>query len=180
MNKFLTSALLGLASLGLALPTASAGTFGLFPHCGFCCRKCCTFCVRPYNAFSPVCSGNICLDGIYPFASGYPGAGGQYLNYNGVPCCSAPVDCDGTCMDQQPDGTPTPIQAGASVFANQYPVQAPAGPAMGSPTWQGYPQPPVQPTGYNPGYYPGYNYGYPPVAPAGAVYYYGGQGMRGY
>src|SRR4051812_9212786 len=51
MKKVLLTALLGLASLAVWTPSASARTFGLFPwglHCCGCRNKC-SFCVRPYN-----------------------------------------------------------------------------------------------------------------------------------
>lgn len=86
MKKLLLSAFLGLAAL-VATPTLSqAGTFGLFTGCGwFGCCGCgcssCTFCVRPYNAFTPVCAGNITCMGCMPFMCPCPNYGG--MNYCG-------------------------------------------------------------------------------------------------
>lgn len=102
MKKALLSSFLGLASLALWAAPSVAGTFGLIPchcwpcgGCGCCCGKCCsTICVRPYNAFSPCCSGTIFCDGCMPLGSpgcGQPACGCPspgVLNYQGVPGCA--------------------------------------------------------------------------------------------
>ena len=67
MKKVLLSAILGLAAVTLTPALSHAGTFGLITGCGCgCCSKC-EFCVRPYNAFTPVCCGNITCMGCMPF-----------------------------------------------------------------------------------------------------------------
>ncbi len=69
MKKLLPSALLALAALGFASAESFAGCFGLIPHHGCCghCGHCgAKFCVRQYNAFSPVACGSLCLDGVPP------------------------------------------------------------------------------------------------------------------
>ena len=68
MNKLLLSALLGLATVALTPALSQAGTFGLF-YCGHCCCSKCNFCVRPYNAFTPVVCGCLCCDGVLPFCA---------------------------------------------------------------------------------------------------------------
>lgn len=68
MKRLLLVAILGLAAL-FQLPgrVSASGAFGLFT-CGGCCKKCgCEVCIRPYNAFSPVLCGSICVDNCFPF-----------------------------------------------------------------------------------------------------------------
>ena len=60
MKRILTAALLSLGALGLSATQASAF---FWKHC---CNKCCTICVKPYNAFSPAAFGSICFDGCCP------------------------------------------------------------------------------------------------------------------
>jgi hypothetical protein len=85
MKKLLLSTVLGLAALAMMPALSQAGTFGLFTGCGWfgCCgcgSSSCTFCVRPYNAFTPVCAGNITCMGCMPFMSPCP-------NYSGMNYC---------------------------------------------------------------------------------------------
>jgi hypothetical protein len=96
MKKLLGTSLLILISLPLWTAPASARTFGLIPHQGCFggrCGRCCSsyFCVKQYNAFSPVACGSLYLDGCNPFSAngGACGAGG--INYGGTPCggCAA-------------------------------------------------------------------------------------------
>jgi hypothetical protein len=87
MKKLLLSAFLGLAAVALTPALSQAGTFGLF-YCGHCCCSQCNFCVRPYNAFTPVCCGNITCMGCMPFAP-LPNYSG--LGYDGAAC---PVGSD--------------------------------------------------------------------------------------
>src|SRR3954451_12223106 len=83
MKKLLLAGVLAVATCGLVAAPSFAGAFGLFT-CGGCCSCGCNFCVRQYNAFSPVCCGSITCDGCLPIAG--CGAGGQGLNYSGIPC----------------------------------------------------------------------------------------------
>lgn len=73
MNRMFLAAALGVAALaGLAGPALALWPF----HCCSPSKKCgADFCIRQYNAFSPVCHGTVFCDGIHPFAGpGYPGA----------------------------------------------------------------------------------------------------------
>jgi hypothetical protein len=99
MKKLLLSAFLGLAALAVTPALSQAGTFGLFTGCGwFGCGGCgcssCTFCVRPYNAFTPVCAGNITCMGCMPFMCPCPNYSG--MNYCGpmANACPAMGPCD--------------------------------------------------------------------------------------
>jgi hypothetical protein len=63
MKRLLVVASLAVAALGLVAGPASARLF-----CRLCCKKS-WFCVKPYNAFSPVACGTItpdCFPGCYP------------------------------------------------------------------------------------------------------------------
>src|SRR5262249_29522819 len=83
MRKLFLSAVLAVGTCGLAAAPSPAGTFGLFTCGNCCCKNCCTFCVRQYNAFSPTASGSICLEGCAPFCGN---GGAAALNYSGIPC----------------------------------------------------------------------------------------------
>jgi hypothetical protein len=159
MNKLLTRSLLALTVVALtAAPSFAGRTFGLFVGCGHCCGGC-NFCVRPYNAFSPVCSGSICCDGCLPFGGG----GNLGLNYSGFPAgCQAMGECtDGVPMDataQFPFSGQAPAMAQAPT-----PVPTAMQGGAGYPTWNAaMPYNPMQPAGYQLPY-PGYNYGYAPM-----------------
>ena len=71
MKRFLLAAVLSVGAFALAGGQASA-----FPLRCKCYNKCCTFCVKPYNAFSPVCCGTLFCDGCCP-QFGLPGQPGQ-------------------------------------------------------------------------------------------------------
>jgi hypothetical protein len=173
MKKLLPAALLALAVSGFVAAPSFAGTFGLFPHCG-CCGCGAKFCVRQYNAFSPVCCGTIFCDGCCPFGNGcgYGGYGGYGgcgfggcgpcdggmcpgggcgLNYMGVLGCPG-----GGCLGSLPateEGTPaTPTQTPAS-NANANPVVTPS-PLPPGPISQTANYRPIQNTMYSPGLFP--------------------------
>jgi hypothetical protein len=164
MKKILPAALVALALMELSVPSASAGAFGLFPHscCGGCCG--CNFCIRQYNAFSPVCCGSVYCDGCVPFGSGGPGC----LNYSGLPG-SGPWNCldSGSCVGQLPPVGNVPAGPVAPALQS-LPSAMPKGP----PEAAAYGPPAVYSAGYRPAYYPaygygyGYGYGYAPPAPA--------------
>jgi len=78
MKKLLAAALCSVITLFAWSSQASAGIF----NCG-CCNKCGTFCVRPYNAFSPVCYGTVTCAGVNPLCS--PGYGPN-LAFHGSMC----------------------------------------------------------------------------------------------
>lgn len=82
MKSYLYSAIVALAACGISAAPSFAGAFGLFTckHCNDCC-----FCVRPYNAFSPVCWGTITMPPCGPRGCGHGGDDDITLNYHGVP-----------------------------------------------------------------------------------------------
>jgi hypothetical protein len=177
MKKLLLTALLALGTSGLTAGPSFAWTFGLIPHHGCCggrhCCGGCNFCVRPYNAFSPVACGNICLDGCSPFGTGGGcGAGGcaPFLNYGGIPC-AGPYSPGA--LSQLPDAAPAAPSPGAVATPGPSGPSTQAGPQQMSPSYG------VQSVGYYPGYYgynyAGYNYGYPSPTSAGMYpsYWYG-------
>src|SRR6266542_442853 len=103
MKRLILSAVLGAAALGLSSGPVQAGCgpFGcgnLYgPFSWLPCRKCCgcgaTFCVRQYNAFSPVCAGTVYCDGINPLGGcGIPG--GFNPNHGAMPYPCGPT-CGG-------------------------------------------------------------------------------------
>lgn len=159
MKKFLTAALLALAVSGLsAVPSFAWGTFGLIPHgccCGCCCS--CNVCIRPYNAFSPVCCGSLCCDGCMPFSGGACGNG------CGIPACGLPAS---TCMNQLP-GTAPAANPTAVAGAPTQPFGQPNMAAAAAP------QGGLYSAGYHPTFYPGYGYGMPQAPAAGVPPYWG-------
>ncbi len=180
MKTMLTAALAALAAMGLSARPASAGAFGLFtcPSCCGCCGGC-NFCVRPYNAFSPVCSGTLFCDGCMPFGSCGPGC----LNYGGLPACGYPGCLNGSCSgcmngscsaQMPPMGVMPAAPAGPDL--QSLPSPMPKGPPT---TSAAYGQSGVYSAGYFPAYYPGYGYGYGPSAgaygPATAPAYWNGR-----
>jgi hypothetical protein len=164
MKKLLPSALLALAASAFVTAESFAGNFGLFP-CSSCCGCGAKFCVRQYNAFSPVCSGTIYCDGIMPIASGlanggYGGYGGCAggmcpggacgLNYMGF--MSGPGCPDGGCLGSLPmseEATPgTTAPPSANPVATPEPL--PSNPS--GPTSQTLSDRPIQSTSYRPVY----------------------------
>jgi hypothetical protein len=154
MKKLLTLALFSLAGLGWSTGQAPAW---------FCCHKCCnkcstTICCHPYNAFSPVCWGNMTCCGCCPAQFGCcPGPmNGGYCG--GGACeggaCGSPYDgfggydgtlggCTSCGIDQLP-ALATP-KAGAT-------TAAPAAPGAAAPTFQApMPTPAPASTGLVPG-----------------------------
>jgi hypothetical protein len=184
MKKSLSIAVFALASLWLTPGTSSAGgTFGVFtqtscwPFSCFACCDCCgccgkfnsTICVKPYNAFSPTCSGTLYCDGFCPLGTrpgyGPPQSALPPLDFGSLPtpapCCEGgpvggltpPLIPGG--IDAQPTANPMP---GA-------PVQWP-GPNT-SRVWQN-PVPsygPIQASYSYPTYTPNYNYAQPMAVP---------------
>ncbi|MSR32592.1 MAG: hypothetical protein EXR99_13920 [Gemmataceae bacterium] len=113
MKKLFMAAMLAAMGVG----TSQAGpNFGILPCHIFNwggCKNDGTFVIRPYNAFSPVCSGTIYCDGFMPISSGNPQGGCSYLNYSdGAPHQAPPV--------------PQPSKKGAWIYPqgqfNNYPV----------------------------------------------------------
>src|SRR5262245_22685128 len=109
MKRILSLALLvGAAWAGTATSSFAAGAFGLFPSP--CCGGC-SFCLRPYNAFSPLtcgvadtgcpykcpgfgggcCKGGGCNSYVPPsYDNGCSAFGsGARIGFSGVPACGA-------------------------------------------------------------------------------------------
>jgi hypothetical protein len=172
MKKVLLSAILGLAAVTMTPAPSQAGTFGLITGCGCCCSKC-EFCVRPYNAFTPVCSGNITCMGCMPFAPypnysglGYPGGGYPQAGWGD----SGVVDnscCTSETAGQKQSPTALPPLPAVQQFTQpplaaplpQYPAVTPPAPTSMAPNPYGMIQagyrPVVTPT-YNPYLYHNY------------------------
>jgi hypothetical protein len=176
MKKLLTLALFSLAGLGWSTGQAPAW---------FCCHKCCnkcstTLCCHPYNAFSPVCWGNItccgccplqfgcCPPGLGPMTGGYGnggfGGGGWGSSYDGFggACDGTLGGCTSCPVDQLP-ALATP-KSGAT-------TASPSTPSTGAPTSQG-PMPTQGPAGGATGLVPGpeaapLNIPYPMLQPTG-------------
>src|SRR3954447_10347458 len=98
MKRFLLATVVSVAALALPSGQASAG------HHHHCYDKCCTFCCKPYNAFSPICCGTLFCDGCCPqFGCQMhqpPGGPGPYAG-GGCPdgVCPAGMGPDGICAD---------------------------------------------------------------------------------
>ncbi len=126
MKKLLPSAVLALLVSGAVTAQSFAGCcFGLLPNLCGCCGCGAKFCVRQYNAFSPVCSGTVFCDGCCPFGAcgggGYGGFGGcadgmcgpggcGIMPFSGLPAgACGPNGCvDGACLGSLPPSDPTP------------------------------------------------------------------------
>jgi hypothetical protein len=151
MKKRLLAGALGLAALVLAPQDAEA--LGLLRR--HCCDHRCSLhlCIRQYNAFSPVCFGNINCMGCNPFAMGNGGmpcgpmGGGPmpsvFSGHGPGPCCSSSGCCDpGALPAPGPGHPPThmPLPGG------------PGGEQIGPPAGAGTPPNPLPP-GANLSYY---------------------------
>lgn len=125
MKKLLPSAALALVVSAFVSATSFAGhTFGLFYHHG-CCNCGAKFCVRQYNAFSPVCSGTVFCDGCCPFGPsgcGYGGNGGCANGACGVPFMGNLGCGDGSCLGSLPPSEPAP---NAPATTNANPIVSP-------------------------------------------------------
>jgi len=146
MKKLIAVAFLSVAGLAVV-----AGRAPAWFCCHHCANKCCTtICCQPYNAFTPICCGNINCMGCCPMSCGGCGAA-PCGPYSGGPFCA-----EGSCGlggGQLPavDGT-----NGGWAGNYQGPVYqgpAPQGPSLPAPTFQGpMPTPAAQngPISYNP------------------------------
>jgi hypothetical protein len=152
MKKILTAAFLAVGLTNLSATPASAGAFGLFYHSCCCCCGGCTVCLRPYNAFTPVVSGNLCCDGCVPFCPTGAYAGGACGPLGCGPLMGP--GCDGGCFGQLPPVTCAPSDAPAGTIG-----MAPQGVPV--PMVYGPPQANVYSAGYQPAMYPVY----PPTMP---------------
>jgi hypothetical protein len=159
MKKLLSSTVLALAvSAGMTAPSFAGCCFGLFPKLCGCCGCGAKFCVRQYNAFSPVCSGTVFCDGCCPFGAcgGYGGygpygygmcpAGGcgacGVMPFSGLPACGPNGCADGACLGTLPAADPV---VGAPNTPN-----APAAPLPAGTTSQRVNDRPIQNATYHP------------------------------
>jgi hypothetical protein len=184
MKKLLPISILALASLWMTPGTSSAGgSFGLFTQtscwpfsciagCGCCGSKCCsTICVKPYNAFSPTCSGTLYCDGFCPMGTppgyGPPQSAMPPLSFGSLPsvgdCCGdaceaavAPPMIPGN-FDAQPATNPQPTAPVQFPGPNTSYVYPNAVPNYG-PMQVGYYYPTYSPA-------PAYNYTQPMAVP---------------
>jgi hypothetical protein len=160
MKKLLPSAVLALVVSGALSAQSFAGCcFGLIPHhgCCGCCGCGASFCVRQYNAFSPVCCGTVFCDGCCPFGAcggGYGGYGcgmgpvGGMMPYGGLPAgCCGPAGCggDGAFLGSLPAADPEVGAPGAPA--------APAAPLPSGTTSQLVNDRPIQNATYRPASY---------------------------
>jgi hypothetical protein len=194
MKKLFSSCVLALATMGSLTASSFGSAFGLFPCCGCNCRCGCDFCVRQYNAFSPVCSGRIYCDGCMPMANNCgPACGpGPYGAPAGGMCpggmCPGGLGYSGTLVGSAdgmnapysaPLATATPEMAGKLAPLPAPPLSNPLGlpqnsnqfvapsPLPAGPSSQLAPYSAIQ----NTGYYPSTGY-YPPAYPAYHYNYY--------
>ncbi len=145
---------LGLLSIvGVSLSVSDASAF-LLRHRLFHHRHMTHITCRPYNAFTPICWGNLVCDGCTPSPCAV--AGGQ------IPMGCGPMGCSpwnnmGSVQQFMPSecGTTLPDTTGMVYPGQTMPMYTPAQQQYAS---YYYPTPyPVQNVGYQ-GYYPGYNY----------------------
>jgi hypothetical protein len=189
---------LGLLSVaGLLMSACNADAF-LFCHNCCCGHHCCEthICCRPYNAFTPICWGNIHCDGCCMSPCNM--CQGYMSMMPGNPCAAGPMAClpfgcgPATCgaggcgvppmgpgmpppgmapVAPMPVGAPVPQAAPPGMNPNMPPIQNHTA-QYGYPT--GYEGHGLQPAGYYPGYY-GYPYNpyaaYPGAYPYGAYPY---------
>lgn len=172
MKRMLIIAALGLAGLGLGSGQANAW---IFSHFCRSCHKCCdgTICLKQYNAFSPVASGSLVVDGCLPI---FANTNGPWPSYGGMGCGPMGCGADGGYLggaplaagQTLPDGAVPPgtTVPGATTPTSEPPVfNAPTptpAPAAGPAARMA--RPPIQMAGYRPPYFPGYGYpgyGYP-------------------
>jgi hypothetical protein len=183
MKKLLAVGFLSLAMLGVANAPAFAIGHLLHFHC---CDRCCSYiCCRQYNAFTPVCFGNITCVGCCPFGNcGLQAPSFQSAGYPGGDCCDACADgycpggsCGEGCVSSVlPPATNKKGTANGNApnFTPPMPTPVDGNPMPTSMLRQNYWGNRVMPAGYQPMYYPGYGY-YPqmpmryPTAPQPAM-----------
>lgn len=153
MKKLLSSAVLALiVSAVVTAPSFAGCCFGLaYRHIG-CCGCGAKFCVRQYNAFSPVCSGTVFCNGCCPFGPScgyggygpgpYPGGmcppGGCGVPFTGVAPCPTGCCGGGACLGSLPPSEPgldAPVDPSTPGAAGPDPVATPA-PLPAGPTSQ--------------------------------------------
>jgi hypothetical protein len=168
MKRLLAVGILSLAALGMATAPAPA----LFHCCHWgCCGKCCqTICIRPYNAFTPVCFGSLCCTGCSPLATCYPPPALSGPPAYGPGFCgdSGCYGADGSMSMLPPGAVPSGTVSGDATVTGTPTITPPqTTPVSGMPTTQVWPNPMqpgmVMPTGYPPMMYPRPNAGYGPM-----------------
>src|SRR5262245_59480248 len=133
---------LSLAGVALSAAPASAGWL-----CHRCHDRCSmTLVCRPYNAFTPACSGQLVCDGCCPFACSDQGNGVSYSPALGAPLAAMHQNAIGINIATTP--TPMMMQVPMTALpAPQMPINTPAPMPM---TY------PVAPAGYQPAMTPVY------------------------
>lgn len=156
MKKLLALGVLSLAALGLAAGSVAAW----WPCYPLCCKssKCCaSITIRQYNAFTPICCGNMSCNGCCPISPCGPAMCGPGLLGCGPGGCAAgptmySSGCESCCLGQLP-------AAGTALQSYQASMPAPmnARPMPTSGVWpQAMPHGMIQSASYQPMYYPGY------------------------
>jgi hypothetical protein len=142
--------------VSLAAVATSAGPASAWFNCCGCYKSC--FCysvnVRPYNAFSPCCFGQVYCDGCAPPQYPLPAC----LNYGPYPCPGAGCAPGGAPHDGAMAGAP--MYHGPMDAQHAYGMQAPYG--MQTPYGMGMIQAPM---GQGNPYMQGPAPGYPPAIP---------------
>jgi hypothetical protein len=150
LKSFVLTAL-SLACLGLSARPASAWWLGLH-RCG--CNRYSTIVVcRPYNAFTPVCSGSMVCDGCCPFACPNCGPGACCSPALGNPMLSMfydPAGVNGFAQAQPMMMAPGAMPVPAQQF--QAPAPVPTQQTQAPMNWNV--QPAAYQQGYSPMYYP--------------------------
>jgi hypothetical protein len=160
LMKMKLFALGGLCLVGWALSACQASAFGLFPCCFH--KNYSVIVCRPYNAFTPICCGNVVCDGCCPS----PYCGGPTCQlpiqncfasaYGGQSCC---VPYAASQLSSQPSAIPT---QNAPTFTPPPPLPN----TVYNQTSMRYPAQgmyPVQPAAYYPPQYPTYPMNFYPV-----------------
>jgi hypothetical protein len=125
MKKLFVLGILSLGALGMAAQDSAAGLFHRWccgHHCGHHSLK---ICVRPYNAFTPICSGTLNCVGCNPFTMHggpspmmppmMPPYWGGFGGYEDAcaPSCVSSGCCDSSTLPAPAPGTPLPSAPGA-------------------------------------------------------------------
>jgi hypothetical protein len=186
-RKIVVIGILSLCTLGV-ITAESQAFFGLF-HCGLGCHNRCVTHItcRPYNAFTPICWGNLVCDGCCPNPCSVAGGGCCMPMGFGMPPyggCGLPTAmaygpgqsyASTSMVPPMPQGPPAPVQQMPD--PRMAPFTPPAPMPVG-PTAAMYPQ--YSPYGvsqamYNPYYAPMYypNYYTPNYYQPAPYYWYG-------
>ncbi len=175
--------ILGVAALLVSSTSAQAWPFH---HCCGCRHHCCEMhiCCRPYNAFTPICCGNLFCDGCCPNPCAAASGCCAMPSYG----CGMPAPCMGG-FDGCGYGACVPgaCDAGPMMPPSLPPVGAPLPPGPATPV---APTPTTMPPAFNhtaqygapampygvwpASYYPGYYYGYAGYQGGYNPYYQGG------